>query len=132
MAYANAYEKLYNNMKNTFTVVKNNNEYTLGQYMSLKAEGATNDSQAYSGKTESKGTVSAFFSYVNEKMSKKENSRTQSTRMPFRSIAASCLCTLVIIALVCSVGMFKISKSDSTAPAIAESVEETETLNGNK
>ena len=33
----NVYENLYENMKNRFTVVNNNTEYTLGEIMLIKA-----------------------------------------------------------------------------------------------
>ena len=38
MTSTSAYETLYNNMKKHFTVISDNNEYTLGEYMSMKAD----------------------------------------------------------------------------------------------
>ena len=37
MNTVNAYEALYTNMKNRFTVVNDNSEYSLGEYMLMKA-----------------------------------------------------------------------------------------------
>ena len=37
MTTTSTYETLYNNMKSKFTVVNDNGEYTLGEYMSMKA-----------------------------------------------------------------------------------------------
>ena len=44
MASINAYDTLYENLKNRFTVQNDNSECTLGEYMLAKAKKTTNKS----------------------------------------------------------------------------------------
>ena len=46
MASINVYETLYKNMKEKFTVVNDGCEYTLGEYMSVKAKSGLKKSKA--------------------------------------------------------------------------------------
>ena len=73
MTSTNAYETLYKNMKSKFTVVSENSEYTLGEYMLKKANPNENVSNLPATKTESQNrSLSAIFSYVNEKLTVKK------------------------------------------------------------
>ena len=71
MTSTSAYETLYNNMKKHFTVISENNEYTLGEYMSMKADvknTAASNLPAVRSNVLDTRSVSAIFSYVNEKL----------------------------------------------------------------
>lgn len=108
MAYANAYEKLYDSMKNKFTLIKNNNEYTLGEYMREKAaafEKSEDDSRIT--------TPSAIISYVSEKLNAKREKKSGRV-FPVRSLASACLSLLVVSTLVLSFGFFR--SNEGTAP----------------
>ena len=77
MASSNVYESLYNKMKNTFTVVNNDTEYTLGEYMLMKSGEATNPASKTNlpvarDMSGASGAIVGFFSYVNEKLTLKK------------------------------------------------------------
>lgn len=120
MEYANAYDKLYNNMKNKFTVVKNDTEYTLGEYMALKAENALNKRNA---NNETRIT-STLFAYLGEKMNASGTNRSHA--FPLKSLASACLCLMVVSALFFSFG--KVIANDQTEDMIGI-VETTDELN---
>ena len=69
----NVYENLYENMKNRFTVVDNNEEYTLGEIMLIKAGKKKEASNLPAVRTVSstEKAITAFFSYVNDKLTLK-------------------------------------------------------------
>ena len=67
----NNYDRLYENMKQRFTVSSDNNEYTLGEYMLMKAgckkaEKATLPVAVQTAVTKSESAVTSFVSFVNE------------------------------------------------------------------
>ena len=113
MAYANAYEKLYDSMKNKFTLIKNNNEYSLGEYMAEKArafEKSEDDSRITS--------PSSIISYVSEKLNSKKDRRS-GRAFPVRSLASACLSLLVVSTLVLSFGLF--ANNENTTPLFESS-----------
>ncbi len=125
MQYANAYEKLYQNMKTKFTVVKNNNEYTLGEYMSLKSESAIVKRDE---KSKAEQNAVSFFNYLKGKITAKRENRERSA-FPLRTLASSCLSAMVVCALLLSFGAFT-SKNDAPVSEIIDSLDtESETLN---
>ena len=110
MAYANAYEKLYDSMKNKFTLIKNNNEYSLGEYMTEKA-------RAFE-KSEDITSPSSIISYVSEKLNSKKDRRS-GRAFPVRSLASACLSLLVVSTLVLSFGLF--ANNENTTPLFESS-----------
>ena len=130
----NAYETLYNNMKNKFTVVSENTEYTLGEYMSMKANPQTPVSNLPVARSANQNnSIAAIFSYVNEKLAvKKPPVREKVIRkFPFRTSAAAFLSALVGCSLMFSYGLFALNASYSVPtaenePAIVEELEDTE------
>ena len=103
------YEKLYSNMVKNFTVEKDNKDYTLGDYMLMKAQAkrnamtvAANTSLAVA---DSKSTsLATIFSYVGEKLKvKKAPVRDKTIRkFPLRaSFSALCSATIVCALVVC-------------------------------
>ena len=97
MTSTSAYETLYNNMKKHFTVISDNNEYTLGEYMSMKADikkESTSNLPAVRSTVIDTHSVAAIFSYVNEKLTvKKAPVKDKTMRaFPFRTSMAAALC----------------------------------------
>lgn len=129
MAYANAYEKLYDTMKNRFTVIKDNSEYSLGEYMALKSANAAAKAEE-AQKTNMKNTVSSFFTYLREKIEQKKAQPKVRRAFPLKSFASACLCALVVTALTLSFDAFATMASESTAPVVADenAEDEQETL----
>ena len=134
---SNVYETLYNNMKNKFTVVSENNEYTLGEYMTMKANAQTATSNLPVAKSEpqTNHSLTAIFSYVNDKLAvKKPPVREKVMRkFPFRTSAAAFLSAIVGCALMFSYGMFALNSSYTVPTAekdnsIVEEIDETEQI----
>lgn len=133
MTSTNAYETLYNNMKNKFTVVSDNNEYTLGEYMSMKANANTATSNLPATRNANQNhSISSIFSYVNEKLAvKKPPVREKVMRkFPFRTTAAAFLSALVACTLMFSYGLFALNGNYSvptaeTEDSIVEEIDET-------
>lgn len=125
MTAVNAYEKLYINMKNKFTVVNDNCEYTLGEYMSMKADAKENKSKlpATQSKNDTR-SISAIFSYVNDKLTVKKAPVKDKTmrRFPLRTALASFFSAAVACAFIFSFGLFAMN-SASSMPSTVEADE---------
>ncbi len=121
-----AYESLYNKMKTSFTVAEGASTYTIGEYMSMKAnerEEAERTSALPVAVSSAKrnNAVSAFFSYVNDKLTvKNEPVKDKTIRaFPFRTSMAAIVCALLVCALVFSYGIFTIGGA-SDVPTTVE------------
>ena len=127
MTSTSAYETLYNNMKKHFTVISDNNEYTLGEYMSMKADAKNTASNLPAVRSNVLDTrsVSAIFSYVNEKLTvKKAPVKDKTMRaFPFRTSMAAALSAVVACALIFSYGIFTINGSGNV-PSTVDSGED--------
>lgn len=121
----NAYEKLYNDMKNQFTVMSNDCKYTLGDYMSMKAD--AKDAKLPAVNT-ADTRIAAVFSYVNDKLTvKKAPVKDRTLRaFPFRTSAASLLSAMVACALIFSYGIFTVRDNNAATVEAGETVMETE------
>ena len=127
MTNMNVYENLYFNMKNKFTVVNGNRECTLGEYMSEKANAnAPSNLPVRADNRPETTTISAIFSYVNEKLTvKKQPAKDKTMRaFPFRTSLAACFSAVVACAFIFSFGIFSM-KGTNLMPATVEA-EETE------
>ena len=108
MTSTNNYDKLYENIKNRFTVVNENSEYTLGDYMLMKANKKKDDAmlpvaqRTPAGKGER--AVAMFLSYVNDKLLIKEPPIKDKTirAFPFRASASALLSAVVACTFVLS------------------------------
>jgi hypothetical protein len=118
MAYANAYERLYDVMKTSFTVIKNNNEYTLGEYMAQKAEKAIEKANQ-----KENSVALAIRSALNPEI--KEKKRSSQHQFPLKTLASACLSVMVVCSLLLSFGLFTKGSAESV-PEIVESVDENE------
>ena len=125
----NVYENLYENMKNRFTVVKDNCEYTLGEYMLSRAGMKKEKSNLPVARTASSSdkAVVAFFRYVNDKLTLKTPPVKDKTikRFPFRTSAAAVLSAIVACTLVISYGSATL-RGTSNLPSTVEYVESGE------
>lgn len=128
----NAYETLYNNMKNKFTVVNENCEYTLGEYMSKKANAKSEATNLPAVRNSNQNhSIAAIFSYVNNKLTLKKPPVREKVikKFPFRTSAAAFLSAIVACALMFSYGIFALNSSYTvptaeTEQSITEGIEE--------
>jgi len=101
MATYNNYDILYENMKNRFTVVNDNEEYTLGDYMLMKAgkkkEEAKLPVAQRSSASKGERAVAMLISYVNDKLTVKTPPVKDKTirSFPFRASASAFLSAAV-------------------------------------
>ena len=111
MTTTSTYEALYNNMKSKFTVVNDNGEFTLGEYMSMKASEKRTSSMLPATKANTeKNSIAAVISYVNEKLKVKKAPEKDKTMrsFPFRTSCAAFLSAVVACALIFSYGIFTV------------------------
>lgn len=129
MNTANAYETLYMNMKNRFTVVENGCECTLGEAMLMKAgkKRETSNLPAQRSYNSSDNAISTLFKYVNDKLTLKAPPAKDKIikRFPLRTSLAAVLSAVVACTLVISYGSttFRSNLSPSTVE-VGESYEE--------
>jgi len=101
------YEALYENMKKRFTVENEGSEYTLGEYMLMKANKNTANGSALpvavSTHKPQEGAVRALVSYVNDKLTvKKPPVKDKTIRaFPFRAsmsafLSAAVACSFIL------------------------------------
>ena len=124
----NAYEKLYNNMKTRFTVVNENSECTLGEYMLAKA-GKKKESTTLpiaSATLRQPSAVVSFVNYINDKLMVKEAPQKDKVMraFPFRTSMAAALSAVVACALIFSYGIFTVNGLGNV-PSTIDAGEET-------
>ena len=116
----NVYEKLYANTKTAFTIVKNDQQYSLGEYMLMKA----GNKRLPAERTENTGNsiVTKSFSYVKEKLNAKNAPKKERTmkKFPLRTAASALLSAIIVSSLAISFGAFSGKNIHSEAPVIAE------------
>ena len=104
----NNYDKLYENMKQRFTITSEGGEYTIGEYMLMKADVKKNDVTLpvaiKTAATKSEVAVVSFVSFVNDKLTIKEPPVKDKTikAFPFRASASAFLSAAVACAFVFS------------------------------
>ena len=128
MNTSNVYESLYNNMKNRFTVVNDNCDYTLGEYMLMKAGQKKETSSLPVVRKNSAGTtaITTVFKYVNDKLTLKAPPQKDKVirRFPFRTSFAAVLSAVVACTLVISYGSATLRSGSTLPPSTAEVNEE--------
>ena len=124
----NSYDKLYENMKQRFTVSINENEYTLGEYMLMKADGRRSEdalpvsvNNTAVAKTET--AVANIVSFVNDKLTVKQTPVKDRTikKFPFRATASAFLTAAVACAFVLTFALIG-AKSLDTSVSVANDV----------
>lgn len=126
MNTVNVYEKLYSNMKNRFTVINENCEYTLIDAMLIKAEKkSTNNAKSMlpAVKSNISGTnaITTFFRYVNDKLVIKTPPEKDKIikKFPFRTSFAALCSAIVICAVIISCGSLSLRGTGTTPPTAA-------------
>lgn len=124
MATVNNYEALYNNMKNRLTVVNDNSEYTIGDYMLMKASKKKEETMALAARNSVNHTEETFahvVSYINDKLTIKEPPVRDKTirAFPFRASASAFISAAVACAFLLSFVTIG-SRVIDGAPEIAE------------
>jgi hypothetical protein len=118
----NNYERLYDNMKNRFTVACDNSEYTLGEYMLMKADAKKADAALpvalRSSATKSEVAVASVASFVTDILTIKEAPAKDKTikAFPFRASASAFLSAAVACAFLLSFALIGIKATGINEP----------------
>ena len=124
----NRYNVLYENMRNRLTVVENGSEYSVGDYMRMKA--AKKNAETAASKlpvsTMSKGerAVAQIVSFVNDKLTIKNPPAKDKTirSFPFRTSMSAFLSAVVTCSFVlcfCVIGAKILNRSATTVDEVA-------------
>ena len=131
----NNYDKLYENMKQRFTVSQNDTAYTLGEYMLMKADGKKSENAALpvsvmSAVTKSEVAVTNIVSFVDDKLTIKQAPVKDKTlrAFPFRASASAFLTASVACAFLLSFVLIG-AKSMANQTPVANDIVITETEN---
>ena len=129
---ATAYDSLYENLKNRFTVINENSECTLGEYMLIKARESAQKASlpvAVSDKVANASMLQSVISYVNEKLTIKKAPAKDKTMkaFPFRTSFASLMSALLICSLVVTFGLIGTSAPVYEEESASGEYEMTET-----
>ena len=127
---ANNYDKLYENMKQRFTVSQNDTTYTLGEYMLMKADDKKSVNTALPVAVMSEVAVANIVSFVDDKLTIKQAPVKDKTirTFPFRASASAFLTASVACAFLLSFVLIGAKSMTNQAP-VAEDVVITETEN---
>ena len=126
----NNYDKLYENMKQRFTVSQNDTAYTLGEYMLMKADGKKSENTALPVAVMSEVAVTNIVSFVDDKLTIKQAPVKDKTirAFPFRASASAFLTASVACAFLLSFVLIG-AKSMTNQTPVANDVVITETEN---
>ena len=122
----NNYDKLYENMKQRFTVLNENEEYSIGEYMLMKADVKKTDAALpvamRSTATNTERAVANIVTYVNDKLTIKQAPVQEKTikAFPFRASASAFLSAAVACSFmlsVCLIGVNGLANTVSEAKA---------------
>ena len=122
----NNYDKLYENMKQRFTVSCEKGEYSIGEYMLMKADvkkiDATLPVALRSNATKSEVAVANLVSFVNDKLTIKEPPVKDKTirAFPLRASASAFLSAAVACAFVFSFALVGARALSATSTASDE------------
>lgn len=129
MTNTNAYETLYTNVKERLTIVHENKEYNLGEYMLMQAnkektEATTSTSLPVVAKNYAEvgeKALAMVVSYVNDKLAIKEPPVKDKTirAFPFRASASALLSAVACCALVLSIGIVGMGSVKNNADEIS-------------
>lgn len=126
----NCYDKLYENMKQRFTISSNDTEYTLGEYMLMKADVKKVESSAlpvavHTAVTKSEMAVTNIVSFVDDKLTIKQAPVKDKTirTFPFRASASAFFTASVACAFVLSFALIGARTLTPPAPS-AEVIEQ--------
>ena len=125
----NNYDKLYENMKQRFTVSEEDTQYTIGEYMLMKADVKKADSAALpvavkTAVTKSEMAVTNIVSFVNDKLTIKQPPVKDKTikAFPFRASASAFLTASVACAFILSFVLIGAKALSAPAPAATDAI----------
>jgi hypothetical protein len=125
----NNYDKLYNNMKQRFTVSQNDTEYTLGEYMLMRADSKKTETTALpvavqTAVTRSEVAVSNIVSFVDDKLTIKQPPVKDKTirAFPFRASASAFLTASVACAFLLSFVLIGAKSMNNQKPVANDTV----------
>ena len=125
----NTYDKLDENMKQRFTVSADNTEYTIGEYMLMRADAKKTESTALpvavqTAVTKSEIAVSGIVSFVDDKLTIKQPPVKDKTirAFPFRASASAFLTASVACAFVLSFALIGVKALSTPAPEANDTV----------
>ena len=126
----NNYDKLYENMKQRFTVSQNDTAYTLGEYMLMKDDGKKSENTALPVAVMSEVAVTNIVSFVDDKLTIKQAPVKDKTikAFPFRASASAFLTASVACAFLLSFVLIGAKSMTNQAP-VANDVVITESEN---
>ena len=130
----NVYDTLYNNMKQRFTIVSGENEYTLGGYMRMKAQEKNAKQTLPTAVTSEQRpmVLQSVFSYIGTKLAVKEPPAPEKTikAFPLRTTLSAICSALLICTLTFSFGAISgllPAQGEGSGYVAMTSTEETET-----
>ena len=125
----NNYDKLYNNMKQRFTVSQNDTEYTLGEYMLMRADNKKAETTALpvavqTAVTRGEVAVSNIVSFVDDKLTIKQPPVKDKTirAFPFRASASAFLTASVACAFLLSFVLIGAKSMSNQKPVANDTV----------
>ena len=129
----NSYDKLYENMKQRFTISADSSEYTIGEYMLMKAELKKTENAALpvavqTAVAKSEVAVTTIVSYVDDKLTIKQAPVKDKTikSFPFRASASAFFTASVACAFILSFALIGASTLSKPAPSVNEVIEQTD------
>lgn len=119
------YDKLYENMKQRFTISTEDSEYTLGEYMLMKADVKKAESSSLpvavkTAVTRSEMAMTNIVSFVDDKLTIKQVPVKDKTikAFPFRASASAFLTAGVACAFILSFVLIGVKALSTPAPAV--------------
>lgn len=125
----NCYDRLYENMKQRFTVSSDNTDYTIGEYMLMRANAKKTESAPLpvavkTAVTKSEMAVTNIVSFVDDKLTIKQAPVKDKTirAFPFRASASAFLTASVACAFLLSFALIGARTLSAPAPAVNDTV----------
>lgn len=125
----NSYDKLYENMRQRFTVSSDNTDYTIGEYMLMRASEKKTESAPLpvavkTAVTKSEMAVTNIVSFVDDKLTIKQAPVKDKTirAFPFRASASAFLTASVACAFLLSFALIGARTLSSPASAANDTV----------
>ena len=133
----NSYDRLYENMKQRFTVSAGDAEYTIGEYMLMRADVKKTENAALpvavqTAVTKSEMAVTGIVSFFDDKLTIKQPPVKDKTirAFPFRASASAFLTASVACAFILSFALIGVKTLSAPAPEANDVViEENEETN---
>jgi len=129
----NSYDKLYENMKQRFTISSGDSEYTIGAYMLMRANDKKKENAALpvavqTAVAKSEVAMTTIVSFVDDKLTIKQAPVKDKTikSFPFRSSAAAFLTASVACAFILSFALIGARTLNTPAPSVNEVIEQAD------